>query len=179
MAIHKILVPTDFSLGAELAMEQAIELARAFGAQVMLFHTYELPIPPAIEGGGYWTDELPRRAEAAARLGLDGALAQARRRWDGPASAVTAMIGIGPAALRIVDEAQRGGYDLIVMGTHGRSGLKRLLIGSVAERVVCTATCPVLTVRERLGAVLPHDPPNAEIAGSSVSGASAARFASK
>jgi nucleotide-binding universal stress UspA family protein len=179
MPIKKILVPTDFSLGAELAMEQGLELARVLDAQVTLFHTYELPTPQAIEGGGYWTDELPRRMEAAARLGLDGALAQARRRWGGPANAINATLGIGPAALRIVDEAQNQGYDLIVMGTHGRSGLKHLFIGSVAERVVRTAGCPVLTVRERLGALLPHDPPGAEIAAATPVGASDARSASE
>jgi nucleotide-binding universal stress UspA family protein len=178
MPIKKILVPTDFSLGAELAMEQALELARVLGAQVTLFHTYELPVP-AIESDGDWTDELSRRAEAAAQLGLDGALAQARRRWGGPEGALVATLGIGPAALRIVDEVQRGSYDLIVMGTHGRTGLKHAFLGSIAERVVRTASCPVLTVRERLGALLPHDPPGAEITGSTPAGANTARSASE
>jgi nucleotide-binding universal stress UspA family protein len=140
-----ILVPTDFSAGAALAVELARDLGRRFGASVTLLHVLEPPAYPVPPGGlVYPTPDVSEdlRSEAEARL------AQLRQQVEsdgGPPTSTTVREGLPQS--EIVDTAARGGFDLIVMGTEGRTGLRRALIGSVAERVVRRAPCPVLTVR--------------------------------
>ncbi len=157
MPIKKILVPTDFSTFADIALDHALELASALDAHITLLHAYELPVATGFEGGSYLTTETLNLIEASARKALAVARTEALRRWKGPADAIDIELAIGTPYLRIVEEARRGHYDLIVMGTHGRTGLRHLLIGSVAERVVRSADCPVVTVRGTLGAGLSHE----------------------
>jgi nucleotide-binding universal stress UspA family protein len=141
--IKKILHPTDFSEQANYAFGVACSLAKQHGAAVHVLHV----VPPAITYG-----------EAAARSGPDDYFEQLRREYllpmrsPEPGVEVSHEIGYGNADEVIVQAAASGGFDLIVMGTHGRSGVMRVLMGSVAERVLRAAPCPVLSVR-----VPPHE----------------------
>jgi universal stress protein A len=142
-----ILVPTDFSACARRAVEYAADLARASGAALVLHHATELPL--GVHGSDRIHPEGVREAvriddyaRRSARAHLD---AEAARIGDGVR--VITRADIGPTSQRILDAAQELGADLIVMGTHGRTGLRRGLMGSIAERVVRAAVCPVLTLR--------------------------------
>jgi universal stress protein A len=140
----KILVPTDFSAHAEEATRVAIDLSKRYDGAVTLVYVYE-PVSYALpEGYALYTPTQ-----------LDGMFAEFDARL---ASAKTAAenAGVGrvdtkrlqgPVPEEICEFAGNGAFDLIVMGTHGRSGFERLVLGSVAERVVRMAPCPVLTVR--------------------------------
>ena len=141
MPFKRILCPVDFSEHAREAMRAAMALAGA-DAWVTLVHVHELPVigPP----------ELPMDPRLVAQI-----IAQAEkslRAWAGEAAQlgparVESLCVPGAAWASIVELARERASDLIVMGTHGRSGLRHPLIGSVAERVVRHADCPVLVVR--------------------------------
>lgn len=143
----RILVPTDFSPGSRLAVDYAVQLARRLGASIHLLHVTE---DPSI--AGMWTEayvdlaQIRKERESGARHLMDKLL-----REIGPA-AVTDEIAAGPVARTITDAAADRQAGLIVMGTHGRTGLAHVLVGSVAEQVMRMAGCPVLTVREGLAA---------------------------
>ena len=135
-SIQRILVATDFSDEADAAVHVAVECARRFGARIHLFHVFS-------------TGEV----EVARLLADTAALA-------GPDVPVTIASARGDAAEEILHYAGHNAIDLIVMGTHGRSGLSRVLLGSVADRVLRGAVCPVLAVPPRV-AVLPTEAPPA------------------
>ena len=145
MTITRILVPTDFSHDAETAMLYAIDLAKPFGAVVELLHVVENPL-----AAGMWSAELYTAEIAGLQINL---VKDAETRLRGIVEDAKAPIRLvsevrtGPATSTIVDTARERRADLIVMGTKGRTGLAHLLMGSVAERVVRLAPCPVLTVR--------------------------------
>jgi nucleotide-binding universal stress UspA family protein len=143
-SMRKILVPTDFSEGAGHAMHEALDLAQALGAEITLLHAYQLPNYMLPDGSVVLTT-----AEAHASLvaSSDSQLAEVletARGWNVP---VTTMTREGAAADVISHVAEEGRYDLVVMGTHGRTGFRRLLLGSIAEKVVRTCTRPVMTIR--------------------------------
>jgi nucleotide-binding universal stress UspA family protein len=144
-AFKQILVPTDFSNGARLAVDYAIELGRRLGASVHVVHVVEDPNVAGLFTEAYIDMELirkDRRCDARHRMnGLLGQLHGAR---------ITDEIAAGRVAETIAGIAADRGVDFIVMGTHGRTGLAHVLVGSVAERVIRIAACPVLTVREGL-----------------------------
>ncbi len=139
------LVATDFSACAREAAEEALMLAECFHARVVLFHVLDLhpsyatvyahelgvsvPIPPP----------LPEEIEPEWEAFLSG-LPLDKVDWEKSTEE-------GQAATAIVNQAQHVKADMIVMGTHGRSGLAHMLLGSVAEKVVRTASCPTLTIR--------------------------------
>lgn len=138
-----ILVPTDLSEGAEEALDYACELARKFGAKVHLLNVIGVPALGVPELGVALTssvvDSIVRDSQAAldklaARLCRDVELGET-------------LLRTGDARDVINQTAKDLGADLIVMGTHGRRGVSRALLGSVTETVVRTAPCPVLTVR--------------------------------
>ena len=147
---ERILVPTDFSPASDAALEYARTLARQFGSALNLMHVFEDPFTSgAFVGDG--TVMMPMDLRDAL---LESARAQLAERHAAhaatlPTASTDLLIGTG--ARSIVEHAQKTHADLIVMGTHGRTGLPHLLLGSVAERVVRTATCPVLTTREAAG----------------------------
>ncbi|HEY6559019.1 MAG TPA: universal stress protein [Polyangiaceae bacterium] len=149
LAIKRILCPTDFSECALVALEQAWDLARCFDATVDVLYVYHNPpfIAPEITVGyastamGQTLAELMRN-EADAGMKDFTARAAAKGISLGEQHVV-----YGDAASTIVDVAKTGNYDLIAMGTHGRTGLSHVLLGSVAERVLRRSECPVLTVR--------------------------------
>ena len=142
--ITRILVPTDFSRGSREALAYADTLRRQTGARLFVVHVLEDPTVTGIWPEMYVPD-LPD-----VRRGLVGfahkSLAAETRRLQ--LSDVTTEVAIGPAATTIAAIAERLNCDLIVMGTHGRGGLSHLVLGSVAERVLRIAHCPVLAVRE-------------------------------
>jgi len=142
-AKKRILYPTDFSPAAAPAFEYALEAAKRDEAILILAHVIE-PTSPfaddvymALPGAGL------EAAEASARRQFDGLLARAK------AEDVDArdVLRCGQPAEEIASLAESEFADLIVMGTHGRRGLRRLMLGSVAQQVVATAPCPVVTVR--------------------------------
>jgi nucleotide-binding universal stress UspA family protein len=124
-----ILVPTDFSETSDAALDYGLELAARFNAQLHLLHVIDAP---AVLPAGLFDDVKAKLARRAAR---------------GQRCAVTTEVITGTSARTIVCYARARSMDLIVMGTHGRSGMAHLLMGSVAEKVVRDAPCPVLTVR--------------------------------
>ena len=140
---HKLLVPTDFGTGSQAALDEAIELAKVFGAEIVLLHAYEIPMVGFPDGTLVATADLTSRILEGAREGLDRVI---RENAD-EGVRMQAVIKQGDP-WRSIDEAiAEHGIDLVVMSTHGRKGLPRALLGSVAEKVVRTASCPVLTVR--------------------------------
>jgi universal stress protein A len=140
---QKILVATDFSPHAEQALQLASELAKTCDASVCLVHVYDF-IPYVLPEGMpmYDTATLARLREDLVR---QLSSAQERARKAGVKDVQISLVQ-GQAQPEIVRLAEEGGYSLIVLGTHGRSGLAHLLLGSVAERVVRKAPCPVVTV---------------------------------
>jgi nucleotide-binding universal stress UspA family protein len=139
----RFLLPTDFSEESEGALTLALELARKLGASVELLHVYALPlyaIPPVTDVVGITA--IPPEVVAQIDKELDR-LSQ-RVRASGIDCETTMLVGSAPAV--IVARAIESGATMIVMGTHGRSGLKHAVVGSVAEKVVQTASCPVLVV---------------------------------
>ncbi len=145
---NKILVPTDFSAHAEEATRIAADLSKRYNAPLVVIHVYE-PLSYAVpEGYVLYTEvQLERMfAEFETRL----AAAKRAAEYAG-GERVEAHLLQGLIEERICDFATQGGFDLIVMGTHGRAGFKRLVFGSVAERVVQIAPCPVLTVQLQEG----------------------------
>jgi len=143
--ITHILVPTDFSTASDAALDFAKTVAGTFGASLHLLHVFEDPVIPA----GFPEAYAPLPAETRATL-VDDARQQLAARLSVAdrdlVNATTAVVS-GVPAMAIVEYAQDHNIDLIVMGTHGRTGVAHLFVGSVAERVVRLAPCPVLTVR--------------------------------
>jgi nucleotide-binding universal stress UspA family protein len=139
--IKHILVPHDFGDTAEHALAFALKLAEKFGARVTILHVTDVP-SYAFPEGPAMTVQMMGEIERAARIALDAAVARARR----PGVVVDGQIRQGPAWREIEAFARETKTDLIAIGTHGRRGLARALLGSVAEKVVRTAPCAVLTV---------------------------------
>jgi len=150
-AITRILVPIDFSAHSDRALRYATALADRFSATVEVLHVVEDPFV-----SGAWSPEAvaPNIPElladlvAAARGKLDDLKAAAIAKGVRLKTIVLTTVVSGRPADTIADYARTERFDLIVMGTHGRTGLSHALLGSVAERVVRIAPCPVMTVRE-------------------------------
>ncbi len=143
---RRILVPTDFSDNSRAALEQAVSLAKALGASIDLLHVWEPPryIAPdlmlTVPGWSAVSLEQYSRAEAAKAL-------EQYLQTLPPQVTLKAHLEVGDAAASIVRFAKEQGEDLIVMSTHGRGALSRLMLGSVAQKVVAHAECPVMTIR--------------------------------
>jgi len=137
-----ILVPTDFGETSEHAVQYALELARALGSEIVLLHAFEIPAVGFPDGALVATAEMTNRVLEGAQVGLDRQVSQ----YEGEGVEISTVIKQGDAWRSINAAAEELGADLIVMGTHGRRALPRALLGSVAEKVVRTARCPVLTV---------------------------------
>jgi nucleotide-binding universal stress UspA family protein len=140
----KILVPVDFSLHSAEAVRYAADLSQRYAASVALIHVYEIVAYPLPEGFVLYTAQQQMDMSALFAKQLDGAKADAEAAG---ALRLTTHLVEGAPAWEITQFAKAGDYDLIVMGTHGRSGLQHAIFGSVAERVLRKAACPVLTVR--------------------------------
>ena len=144
MSIHvqRILVPIDFSDNAASVLDWAAHLAKEHGSRILLLHVYHLPVEFQQLEGAYLPPDFWANVKAEARESLGRYEAELRE----SGCSVESVVREGYAATAIVDEATERGADLIVIGTHGLSGLKHMLLGSVAERTVQLAPCPVMTV---------------------------------
>jgi nucleotide-binding universal stress UspA family protein len=139
-----ILVPTDFSEGAKAALDYAVALAAKLDARITLLNVVAVPLIGVPEVGvAYTADVLKSLLEGNQQL-LDKLVADN----TGKAAFGPTLLETGDARAQIEAAAEKLGADLIVMGTHGRRGVKRMLLGSVAEMVVRVAPCPVLLVRQ-------------------------------
>lgn len=147
LAIKNILVATDFSECSDAALMYARALAGQFGARLRVLHNVEFRGAVDVAGMGVFSTSSPdllAELENDARNRLNALLSDSDRELLG---AEPVLCEGAPAAEAIVDYAASQNIDLIVLGTHGRRGLSHLLLGSVAEHVVRSAPCPVLTVR--------------------------------
>jgi len=140
----KILHPTDFSEGAAAAQAEAIRLAKGLGGQLVLLHVLT-DAPVLIED---FTDvNTVERIHASLRERMETLLAEAAEKARAEGIDVEVMIEAGVPSEEIARVSKELGADMVVVGTHGRGGLSRFFLGSVADRVIRTTACPVLTVR--------------------------------
>jgi nucleotide-binding universal stress UspA family protein len=143
--IRRILVATDFSKASRKAVAAAIDLAKANRATLTILHAY-VPLVPLVPEqyieAGTWD-----RIDTESRRWADEQLAKLARRARTSGVRATPMVVVGDPSRQIVRAARTTRADLIVVGTHGRQGFSKFFLGSVAERVIATATRPVLTVR--------------------------------
>lgn len=138
IAIRHVLVPTDFGEAAGTALEYALALAKKFDARVTLLHAFAFPVTDYGDVVQWPIAEIEVQAQKA----LDEALATAKKEY----ASIDGLVVCGETYRQILDVAAARKCDLIVLGTHGRRGLSRLLLGSVAEKVVRLSPVPVLTV---------------------------------
>ncbi|OGW53013.1 MAG: hypothetical protein A2Z60_00070 [Nitrospirae bacterium RIFCSPLOWO2_02_42_7] len=138
----KILFPTDFSESAENASRYALSLAKKYGSKVYVIHVIE-PFTYTTEFGLDFSAQL-KEMEASARRLLDDVAASIKKtNLD-----VESVLITGEPFVEIIKYARKEQVDLIVMATHGRSGIEHMLMGSVAEKVVRKSPCPVLTIKK-------------------------------
>ena len=145
ITLKNILVATDFGEASAVALAYGRDLARSYGARLHVLHVVEdvaLRYTPEI---GLALPQLQEEIDKAARLDLEKLITEDDRRTLAPITAIETKVNVPPA---IIAYATANAIDLIVVGTHGRGAVQHFLMGSVAERVVRTAPCPVLTVRE-------------------------------
>ena len=142
---YRIVVPTDFSGGSEDAWALARRIAEAVGSEIVLVHVF-------VEPPSYGEPSLPVNSAWQAIESARKWVEEELEKWAGAARAkgisVRTFVRTGSPYQEIVDLATDERADLVAMGTHGRSGVSRLLLGSVADRVIRLAPCPVLTVRK-------------------------------
>lgn len=145
--IRTILAPTDFSSHADAALRYACGLAETFSARLHLLHVLNevVPVGPDPLMASVLPPDYYRETEADSHAALAKKLDPA---WGRPAAVETSVHWGQPVDV-VVEYARTHGIDLIVIATHGRTGLSHVLLGSVAERIVREAPCPVLTVRDR------------------------------
>jgi len=145
--VRRILHPSDFSRASGAAFARAVSMAKADRAQLLLVHVLAPPMPMA--GEGYMASEVYDDLETSARRYAEKHLSglQAKARKAGARTAT--LLREGVAHEQIIRAAKSKKADLIVIGTHGRTGLAKFFLGSIASRVVAGASCPVLTVRGR------------------------------
>jgi nucleotide-binding universal stress UspA family protein len=142
---RRICCPIDFSDASRAAMEVAADLARRFGAELVLLHAYPIPGYTFPDGSVVASPKMMQDLADQAQRHLEEWRVEAEKLVGAPR--VFAEKGVGEPAAEIVSFAQGRGVDLLVLGTHGRTGIEHALMGSIAERVVRRAHCPVLTVR--------------------------------
>jgi nucleotide-binding universal stress UspA family protein len=147
--IHRILVPVDFSEHSERALEEAIGLAKRFQAELHLLHCYQ--VYPAGAVGFPYDVALPESYERAVRESATARLSSWREKASAQGIRVEQHLSVDFPSHGIVELAEKLPADLIVIGTRGLSGVKHVLLGSVAERTIRHAPCPVLTIKRGTG----------------------------
>lgn len=144
---RRILHPTDFSRASTAAFNRAIAMAKKDRSELVLVHVLSPPMPLA--GEGYIPPNVYEDLETSARKYAEKRLNALHDKARGAGVRTSTLIREGVADEQIVRAAKAKKADVIVLGTHGRTGLAKLFLGSVASRVVTAAPCPVLTVRGR------------------------------
>ncbi len=159
LQFSRILVPIDFSACSLLALDYAVALARQLESRLILLHVVE----PAVHQETYFGGAAPggETNQPLVEAGKKRLLALAEARTSGSLPVET-LVRIGHPHSEIPDTARAMGVDILVVGTHGFTGLQHLLMGSIAERVVRHAPCPVLTVRLPDGEVVKSGPEKPE-----------------
>jgi nucleotide-binding universal stress UspA family protein len=145
VVLKNILVATDFSEPSVVAMAYGRDLARSYGAALHVLHVVEdmrLRFGPEV---GFASAEMQNDFEKKARRDLDAVITEDDRKALTVVPVVETHVNVAPG---VTGYAAANAIDLIIVGTHGRGAIKKFLMGSVAERVVRTAPCPVLAVRE-------------------------------
>ncbi|MFH0945334.1 MAG: universal stress protein [Planctomycetota bacterium] len=147
LKFKRILCPVDFSDDSRIALAHAADIARVAGGELVVLHVVE-PILYPVEYGmaPVPTVDLESTATANARTKLEELVSAEVT----AGVSVSTQVIFGRADSKVCDFAAEGDFDLIVLATHGLTGLKHLLLGSVAERVVRHASCPVLTVKKKV-----------------------------
>jgi nucleotide-binding universal stress UspA family protein len=141
---HHILAPVDFEPSSQEALDVAIDLALAFDAQLTVVHAWEMPVY-AYSGLGLLPLDLWAPVERAGMKQLESTLAAVRKRLPRAES----LFAKGPPSVELLAAIELSKADLVVMGTHGRQGLIRVFLGSVAETVLRASPVPVLTIRAK------------------------------
>ena len=143
--IRRILHPSDFSRASSPAFALAVDLAKTHGAQLLVIHV--LPLLAAMPPEGYIPPNVYLDLEARTRAAAEKELAALVARAQKAGVKASSRLLEGPPADLIAEAATSWRASLIALGTHGRTGLARFFLGSVAARMVAVAPCPVLTVR--------------------------------
>ena len=144
--IDRILVATDFSEFSQPAMAYGCAIASRFDSQLHLLHVCPDPAMLIPEAGGLGGTGLIEQGEAIQKSAMEQLQTLPPDNWENGKDVIRAC-RVGPTFLEIIQYAKENEIDLIVIGTHGRTGLVHLLMGSVAENVVRKSPCPVLTVK--------------------------------
>ena len=139
--IKRILVPTDFSEHAEESFAQALEFAKTFEARIELLHIYDIPDLATV-----YELTFPAEVDAGIRKAASRKLEEWKKRATAEGIEASTHLVFGQPSRAIVDRARESKTDLIVMATRGLGAIKHMLLGSVAERTIRTAPCPVLTI---------------------------------
>lgn len=143
--IRRVMHPTDFSRASSAAFKRAVEMAKSNRAELLLVHVISPAMP--LVGDGYVSPQVYEDMEAAARAyaqkHLQALIAKAKK----AGARVKGLLLEGLAHERIAQAARSRKADVVVIGTHGRTGFAKLFLGSVASRVLAISPCPVLTVR--------------------------------
>ena len=145
--IKKILHATDFSKASARALQEAIKLAKENSARLLVIHVIEPP--PYVAGGEFGGAEIYMKLEDATKRNAQSSMSKLMQRLKKLQIKAESLLLRGAAHEQIVKAAKSKKADMIVIGTHGRTGLSKLFLGSVAGKVVSLATCPVMTVRGR------------------------------
>jgi universal stress protein A len=140
---HRILVATDFSPASKPALKEAIALAKGNGTKLLITHAYSLPSLTEAQPAAGVYEQLNRNLKTEAQKKLQALVEEARK--EGVEAEALVLSGVPFEA--ITEAAREKKADLVIMGTHGRTGVPRFFVGSVASRVISTAPCPVMTVR--------------------------------
>lgn len=144
LKISRIVCAVDFSEYSDFALRYAVHFARTFDAELHVLHVVELPFLPSYSLAGVPDLSIPsEEIEEGARKKLDELVTKCRTQY----AKVEGQVRTGTAFVEIIGYAREAEADLIVVGTHGRTGLRHMLIGSVAEKIVRKARCPVLSVK--------------------------------
>ncbi|MFQ5681708.1 MAG: universal stress protein [Candidatus Binatia bacterium] len=146
--IRRILHPTDFSRASGRALAEARELAKQNKAELLVVHVMETPMPYAATEE-YASPTLYAELESTARRQAEATISALLKKIQKARVKAKGLLLKGTPHEQIVQVAKTRRVNLIVMGTHGRTGISKLFMGSVAGRVISTARCPVLTVRGR------------------------------
>lgn len=147
--IARILVPVDFSPGSKTALELALTFAERFDARIEALHVWELPVyvrPDLMVWKEGSEDHRKPMKDVAQTQAVEQMTQFLRAMAAGQRGRITERLMSGSPVDVILELVEREAFDLVVMGTHGRTGLSHWLLGSVAERVTRVASCPVLTV---------------------------------
>jgi len=142
--IRRILHATDFSKASEPALREAIDFAKANDAELWVVHVV---VPLTYAATEFESPELYARLEETAKKEAEGSMAKLIQRLKRANVNAKSLLLNGQAHEQIIKAAKTKKADLIIIGTHGRTGLSKLFMGSVAGRIVSSAECPVLTVR--------------------------------